>query len=892
MIQTKLWKPLEAVSRSKPWLSYQGPLNEFVCLNPLGSFQQWNFHDGVYKAGKAYGAYTLMPLKFYRDAFKTGRITQSAIDRAVHWHGSTEPEESRLKRDLLVYPEGSSERPESFGRFGLRGAIIDFKKAPLTQRATPTLIRLISAYMDQGIASWRYHGKHQGRYQVSYQGKNQSQHKSAAQPNSKTTEDGFYNWISGLTQHSLLKPSALRGSFAKSCLEKSPEDALVECFDKLLGKDWQNTAETRELADRYLAEIAFATPGWSSMVHHIEGKPSSVHEHRGIKLLEFLVVALILDTNVILRFTKAKDLSELTLSSIKKSQSALWPIEHPWALGQLDLIKRVWHDAFEWSIYEQALVGIDRCAKNSRPDQKKPNIQAVFCIDDRECSLRTHIEREDPCIETFGTAGFFGFDFLLHLEGESKAMQNCPIVLSPKHIIRATFTDKSQQKLTSATKKEQHTHSFGLGWISTYFSSIIAGWKLLRDSVYPVADEKSSSSVYRPLNQAKLNLLKSNVPSSNEFSEGYTMEEAAERIKSQLCQMGLTRDFGKVVFIVAHGSSTVNNPHFALYDCGACMGKPGTPNARAFAWFANQAEVRQILKSKNIVIPDHTTFVAALHDTTRDEIVLFDHQDVSMATKSQVDRFVQVTKKALQKNAQERCRRFELVSDSVSAEKAWKIVKNRSVQVFEARPEFTHAGNCLAIVGRRDLTKSVFLDRRAFLNSYDPCQDPEGLILTQILSAVIPVAGGINLTYFFSSLDQEKYGAGSKLPHNVVSLLGIANGVEGDLLLGLPSQMVEIHEPVRLGIVVDQKPEVALGSVRRNPALVSWVENEWVRFMARDPDSGSFWVYSKGTMQPVKLDESYDLKHHVNVSECLRNSTGHVQRGFIPLSNLAVEPCH
>ena len=149
------------------------------------------------------------------------------------------------------------------------------------------------------------------------------------------------------------------------------------------------------------------------------------------------------------------------------------------------------------------------------------------------------------------------------------------------------------------------------------------------------------------------------------------------------------------------------------------------------------------------------------------------------------------------RNAVERCRRFDTVPLDVTPEQALQVVRRRSVSLFEPRPEYNHATNASCVIGRRGLTDGLFLDRRAFLSSYDPTRDPSGETLVAVLRAVVPVCAGINLEYYFSRLDPRRYGAGTKLPHNVNGLLGVCNGIESDLLNGLPTQMTEIHDPVR-----------------------------------------------------------------------------------------------
>ena len=82
-----------------------------------------------------------------------------------------------------------------------------------------------------------------------------------------------------------------------------------------------------------------------------------------------------------------------------------------------------------------------------------------------------------------------------------------------------------------------------------------------------------------------------------------------------------------------------------------------------------------------------------------------------------------------------------------------------------------------------------------FLVSYDPTIDPDASILERILAAVGPVGAGISLEYFFSSVDNERYGCGTKLPHNVTGLIGVMNGHLSDLRTGLPCKWSRSTSP-------------------------------------------------------------------------------------------------
>ena len=133
----------------------------------------------------------------------------------------------------------------------------------------------------------------------------------------------------------------------------------------------------------------------------------------------------------------------------------------------------------------------------------------------------------------------------------------------------------------------------------------------------------------------------------------------------------------------------------------------------------------------------------------------------------------------------------------------------------------------------------MFLDRRAFLVSYDPSHDDDGAILARIMAAVVPVVAGISLEYYFSYVDPTGYGCGTKLPHNVTSLLGVMDGAQSDLRTGLPWQMVEIHEPTRLAIVVESTPDRLWRVVEANPTIERLVRNRWLWLACLDTESGA-----------------------------------------------------
>lgn len=287
---------------------------------------------------------------------------------------------------------------------------------------------------------------------------------------------------------------------------------------------------------------------------------------------------------------------------------------------------------------------------------------------------------------------------------------------------------------------------------------------------------------------------------------------------------------------------------------------------------ANRSDVREQLKKEGISIPENTHFVGAYHDTTQDTFVYFDETFIpeNLMAKHHLNKldFGQ----ALSMNAKERARQFLLINTNKPAHKVHEKVKKRALSLFEPRPEYNHSNNALFIVGHRDLTKNLFLDQRAFLNSYNYKLDPDGKLLTNILNAGTGVCGGINLEYFFSRVDNEKLGAGSKLPQNVIGLYSIANGVKGDLRPGLPYQMIDVHDPIRILTIVEQKPEVVLAVLKANPATFEWYDKDWMKLTVYNPFDNELYILINGAFklyEPIQksIPKIADFEKFIESSE-------------------------
>jgi uncharacterized protein YbcC (UPF0753/DUF2309 family) len=258
---------------------------------------------------------------------------------------------------------------------------------------------------------------------------------------------------------------------------------------------------------------------------------------------------------------------------------------------------------------------------------------------------------------------------------------------------------------------------------------------------------------------------------------------------------------------------------------------------------ANDPRVRRLLAAEGLAIGAATWFIGAQRNTCNNEVRFFDENLLPPSCRPLFERAVDAIATTRRREAHERCRRFDGVPRWYPPAAALLHVQGRADDLAQPRPEYGHATNAFCIIGRRTRTRGLFLDRRAFLVSYDPSRDDDGAILARIMAAVVPVVAGISLEYYFSYVDPTGYGCGTKLPHNVTSLLGVMDGAQSDLRTGLPWQMVEIHEPTRLAIVVESTPDRLRRVVEGDANIERLVSNRWVWLACLDAESGRLWEF-------------------------------------------------
>ena len=636
------------------------------------------------------------------------------------------------------------------------------------------------------------------------------------------TDKGFLEAVRELEKtsfYSLFKTQRARNLLLKKHLE------LKDLLDILVG----NPA----YFEQYLFDQQFAHPGWSGMVATLEKMPKALLDSRKMCLKDFILVELLFEIDT-LDHHLGVNWKPLGLQ-IKKNNLEVFKPSHKTELFE---IYSIWQDAFEWSYYFEVLNGIVKNEHKALPKTQN-SFYAFFCIDDRECSLRRYIEQLDSNALTFGTPGFFNVEFYFQPQNSNFYTKVCPAPLHPKHLIKELG---SKEKNKQDAHFGKHSHALITGWL---VAQTLGFWSALK--LFITIEHKEGEKTVDGL------------------QVGYTKVEMADRVEGLLKSTGVTTFTSPLIYMVGHGASSINNTHYAGYDCGACSGRPGSVNARVISYMANNKEVRVILRERGISIPEEVVFVGAMHDTTRDEIEFYDEDQLDNDHLASHLKNKAVFNKALDLNAKERSRRFVLTETKKAAEKVHESVKLRSVSLFEPRPELNHATNALCIIGRRSLTKDLFLDRRAFMNSYDFSKDLDGKFLLNILKAAAPVCGGINLEYYFSRVDNNKLGAGTKLPHNVMGLIGVANGLDGDLRTGLPLQMIEVHDPIRLMIIVEQHPKVVENAINSHLETLEWFKNEWVHLVVVNPDDKMFYRFLEGRIQPLNV-LSIPIQHITDLS--------------------------
>ncbi|HBJ37410.1 MAG TPA: DUF2309 domain-containing protein, partial [Planctomycetaceae bacterium] len=673
--------------------------------------------------------------------------------------------------------------------------------------------------------------------------------------------------------------------------------------------------------DSYLTAILLSIRGFAGMIWQTETRPDLFKKSSPPgTLVEFVAVRILLlrlasdlpyeedsDTSSLISSGSARvallqaDPEQLAFLLFEIAQILQWT---PKQLASLDVNqwaalrdelhafcdhqrRKIFHAAFERRIAKMSLHAIGTRALSPPTHPAAPSMQLVCCIDAREESLRRHLEELDPTVETFGIAGFFGVSMYYRGAGDAGFSALCPIVMKPQHwvIEEAVYSlEESDRNRARARRwigtaqqrfQAESRRSVGGAVVSTLVGPL-ATIPMLSRILFPritALMNRTATQFIAPPAITRLRLERSDdCPASPPNHHGYdgvgfTLKEMAQIAEKALRDIGLTTTFAPLVILMGHGSGCVNNPHESAYHCGACAGNSGGPNARALAVMLNDSRVRQRLAVSGLMIPEETYFIGAHHNTATEEMMFYDMELLPTRKVKHVRAVRRLLGEAARRNAHERCRRFESADLQITPDEALLHVQNRSEDLAQTRPEYGNGSNAICFVGRRSRVRGLYLDRRSFLMSYDPTEDnSESAILARIMSAVVPVCQGINSLYSLSVIDPIGWGSGTKLPHNITSLIGVMDGAASDLRSGLPWQGVDIHEPVRLLFIIESTPRAILKIMAENPVIDRIFRNHWAHVATLDPLTSEMHRFSKDKFVNHPID-SNDSENRLPVTD-------------------------
>ncbi len=791
-----------------------------------------------------------------------------------------------------------------------RDLLLDVTSEDTDLLVHPVLVRFCAAFLDQGYSQWPLPDR----------------------------EAGFLKCFSALFQAGVAGTARWMKSLASELhrlqsKELSALDSIEESL-RILGVQPEERKE-------FLRNTLLALRGWAGMIWQTETRPDRVYRYSSPGTLnEFLAVRLILDRlaaahvakNTIGFDGKLSDLRPLLRQSLHESngkstdeQRAFLILQlaqiHGWCprmLAQMteekwaELIRevdafsdferrRIFHFAFERQLLHRALDAVSIRAAQPLIKPAQPQLQIVTCIDAREESFRRHLEEVAPDVETFGNAGFFCVPMYYRGAGEATFTALCPVVIKPQNWIveDVVYALEESHRQRAAARKLIGTasHRFDFGTrssVSGAFLTAIVGplatVPLLGRILFPrfaAQMHKTARRFVAPpaITRLRLEREEGTPAGPNEDGIGFTLTEMVNMSERSLRDIGLTSNFARMVMFLGHGSNCLNNPHESAYHCGACSGSAGGPNARALAAMLNDVRVRRKLKERGLEIPDETYFVGGLHNTASEEITFFDLELLPTSHVRSLRLARDVFSRVAERNAHERCRRFESARLDLTGPEALLHVQERAEDLAQTRPEYGNCTNAMCFVGRRSRVRGLYLDRRSFLMSYDKSQDNEkNMILARILGAVIPVCEGINLLYTLSAIDSRGWGSGTKLPHNVTSLLGVMDGAASDLRPGLPWQGVDIHEPVRLLFVIESTPEAMIQIMNENPNVGRICRNGWAQLAVLDPNSNRIQRFVNGRFEDY-TPIAQELQSTESSLEWYRGWRDHLPFGLIKPSS-------
>ncbi|OYR65830.1 DUF2309 domain-containing protein [Halorubrum ezzemoulense] len=764
------------------------PVHSFVTANPLAGFEDRPFDEAVSRAADLLGGRGYPRAATFRTALDEGRIDADLLDETLTDRGYEAGPEALL--DRLESAEGTDEPSDA-------GAAT--RPDSDAERVDRVLTKWLSAFLDEGRAEW-------------------------SMPN---REAGFYDAFRSVAQHDDEIPD--RGLAAD--LPASPTAAVESALEPYPDDRWQSIFE---------AQFA-ALPGWTGLLKRRADDDGAWQSAYPITLTGYLAARLAL-----------ADAFGVDLAPPAESDGPVVDGEDEIAAAFLSAWEATYRDALvERVAAESEARHGERGARADGGASGRPDAQLVFCIDTRSEVIRRHVEATGD-YETHGYAGFFGVPMEYQGYDDDVSIDACPPILDPQHRVAEIPTDDGARASRDRWARAREAAGEAIETLrsnpATAFSFVegagsgyglaLAARTLLPARVYDLLSTTDDA-----------------VPGDHEFCEpgvhrqdgapgalptGLTRDEKVEYAATAFELMGW-EEFGRLVVFTGHAAETANNPHDSSLDCGACAGNPGGPSARVLAAICNDPEVKTGLRERGHDVPDDTVFLAAEHNTTTDEIELYDG-DVPDSHAADLERLRADLDAAREAAAAERVGPAgEADSAGPGGAAGVREAERRAADWAETRPEWGLAGNAGFVVGPRPLTSDLDLDGRAFLHSYDWATDPDGTALEAILTGPMVVTQWINAQYYFSTVDNAAYGSGSKVTHNPVGNVGVYQGNGGDLMTGLPLQSLmadadtAYHQPLRLSTVLHAPVDRVTDILADNEAVAGLLDNDWLSLTVVDP---------------------------------------------------------
>ncbi|MEY3370389.1 MAG: hypothetical protein RLZZ361_1059 [Cyanobacteriota bacterium] len=779
------------------------PLKDFVAVNPYHELLDFNFKDASQLVSEIYGSKMFMDKDFYLNAINNGIINEEDILLAIKEENLNDIGINELKEYLInsdITDLGAMHLPL------IKDLASQYTEKDWTKICMERISLWCSNYFDKGQAVWSCPWK---------------------------SQDLYLAWIE---EASLDKfPEIIGLKNFREFIKSLPKDS-----DQMISLALSELGISDNQAERYCHRLLASINGWSSYCRYFLWE-AELYGKTDSKLKDFLAVNLawelalfrLISQNQNEFITEWNSFKQLYNSKNQKTEANVH-----------DKIKYLLQLAFEKSwqrkLFNQIL------ENNPKDTNQKKTLQMIFCIDVRSEVFRRNLESLDKNFQTLGFAGFFGFAVEYLKLGESVGQSQCPVLLTPNSKISETIKGKTSfeikniiQAIAIQETAENIWNKFKMSAVSCFSFVGPVGFaylpKLLQDS-FPKFK----------INNAESYKLEPNLEcSGNHGMEfGLSLDKRITIAYQALQAMSLTKDFAKFIIITGHAGSAVNNPHKAGLDCGACGGHSGESNAKIAVEVLNDPHVREALELKNIFIPDDTVFLAALHDTTTDQITVFNQESLNLTTKLELCSILEKIDQASALTRKERASKL-LIENSLS-----KNIFDRAFDWSQVRPEWALAGCSAFVAAPRSLTKDLNLEGKVFLHDYIWQDDSNFNILNLIMTAPMIVASWISYQYYAAVVDNKTFGSGNKVLHNVSGLIGVLEGNGGDLRSGLPIQSLHdgnswIHEPRRLTVLIEAPIDQINKIIKNNELVKNLLDHQWIHLFAINSENKSLWRYIK-----------------------------------------------